>query len=82
MASETFGAQKARQRGNGRVWVNFFINDPTSKYLPAEKTKEVSSLPYSTAKDRKVNSCCSKCQKPVCKDHSISVMKEIIKLTQ
>ena len=23
-----------------------------------------------TAKDRKVSSCCSKCQKPVCKDHS------------
>ena len=26
-----------------------------------------------TAKDRKMSSCCSKCQKPVCKDHSISV---------
>ena len=26
-----------------------------------------------TAKDRKVSSCCSKCQKPVCKDHSSSI---------
>ena len=25
-----------------------------------------------TAKDRKVSSCCSKCRKPVCKDHSSS----------
>ena len=26
-----------------------------------------------TAKDRKVSSCCSKCQKPLCKDHSSSI---------
>ena len=29
-----------------------------------------------TAKDRKVSSCCSKCQKPVCKDHSSSITTE------
>ena len=46
MASETTRAQEARQRGNDKVRVGFFTHDPTSKCMPAAKTKEVSSLPY------------------------------------
>ena len=44
-------------------------NKTSVKFALLQKTAEMSS-------------CCSKYQKPVCEDHSIAVMKEIIKLTQ
>ena len=64
-------AHEARQRGNDKVWASFFTHDPTSKCSLLQKQKRCQVCP--TAKDCKVSSCCSKCQKPVCKDHSSSI---------